>query len=153
MDTDLVKASTELAAAKPAETFEHTLADGSIIVCGKPGILKLKLRAILDEDLLKDPEIKTIAEAFLSIKTVGGMPFQLRTANEFEFFMNRFKSEGDLDDFVGKYTKLVNPELSAVLDKAVDEAFEKGMDPDEMKEHVVRATMEYERSNRKKVRD
>lgn len=150
----LLPPEASLVAKQQDETFTHTLADGQQIVCGKPqGVLKLKLRQILDADLLKDPEIKTIAEAFLSVRTVGGLPFQIRTSNEFEFFMNRFKSEADLDEFVDKYTHLVNPELAAVLDAAVDEAFERNMDPDAMKEHVTRATMEYERAQRKKVRD
>lgn len=154
MADELIAPEGALTVKTQPETFTHTLADGQIVVCGKPqGVLKLRLRNVLDADLLKDPEIKTIAEAFLSIQTVGGLPFHMRTANEFEFFMNRFKSEADLDEFVDKYTHLVNPELAAVLDNAVDEAFEKCLDPDQMKEHVTRATMEYERAQRRKVRD
>lgn len=148
-------------ASKPTPTppgaeitsFDHTLADGSVVICGKPGILKLKLRNILTDELIKDPEIKLMAEAFLSIKTVGGLPFQLRTYNEFEFFMNRFKSEADLDDFCTKYTKLVNPELAKILEDALDEGFDQELSQDAIKANIQQKVMAYERQQRKQVRD
>jgi hypothetical protein len=136
------------------EIFNFTLANGSIVVCGKPrGVLKLRLRAILTPELLEDPEMVNIAQAFLSVQSIDNQPVWLKTANNFEAMMNRFASDEELDRFMTEYNKLVNPELSAAIEGAVNEAEELGLKPDQIKDFVAERVMAVSREQRQKIRD
>lgn len=136
------------------EIFSFALANGSVVVCGKPrGVLKLRLRAILTPELLEDPEMVNIAQAFLSVQTIDNQPVWLKTANNFEAMMNRFASDEELDRFMTEYNKLVNPELSAAIEGAVNEAEELGLKPDQIKDFVAERVMAVSREQRQKIRD
>jgi len=138
----------------PAETFKFTLANGTVIVCGKPrGVLKLKMRDILPPELLEDNVISSMAQAFLSIRSVDGAPLWLRNYNHFEAFCNRFRDDEELDAFMEKYNELVNPEMMETVRQAIADAKEQRLKPAEIEDFIVGRVMELNDKQKQKVRD
>jgi hypothetical protein len=135
-------------------TFEFKLPDGDIIVCGRPrGVLKLKLREILDAAQLKDPEMVQIATAFLSIQRVGGKPILLHSFNTFAALMDRFGSDELLDEFMSDYQRLTNPGLASVIEKVLKEATDEHLSPEQIQDRITEKVFELEIEKRAKLRD
>ena len=138
----------------PVDTFSYRMSNGCIIVGGKPrGVLKLKLRDLLPKELLDDNEIVSIAQAFLSIRSVDGASLVMRNYNHFEAFMNRFQSDDDLNGFMEKYNELINPEMMETVRAAIDEAKTNGLKPADFEEFITKRVFELSEKQREKVRD
>jgi hypothetical protein len=136
------------------DSFNYTLPNGDIIECGRPpGVLKLRLRDLLTGDLMQDAEMVQIATAFLSIRTINGIKLWIRNYNEFEGLLSRFGSDEGLDRFVKQFMKLTQPGRMEIIDRALDEALDKGLKPEAITEYVAEAAMKYEREQRKRLQD
>jgi len=136
------------------ETFNYTLPDGSLVVCGKPrGVLKLRLRNITTEIQRKDPELAAIATAFMCIRTINGKPPVLTTEREFEALVNRFGSDEAVDEFMQLYQNLINPEAAAILKKALELAVENKWETEQIQDYITTEVMKLEVERRNKVRD
>ena len=153
MSNSKVVINPESAPEVPPDSFEWTLEDGSVVIVGLPKpTIRLKLRDILTPELLSDNEIATIAKALLCIKTINGKAPIMRTFNEFEFMLNRFGTDEQLDGFMAEYQRLVNPAVTGLVQSAIDEAMEKKLKPGEMQDLIQLRLMEHEAANRDKVK-
>lgn len=124
--------------AADADEFTYRSETGASILCGKPqGVLKLRLRRILTPENLEDAEVKMIANAFLSIKSIDGMRPLLNTPEHFETVMMRFANDDDLDMFMSQYQKLINPEAYDLLQSAALEGTEKGLTGEALNAFVI----------------
>jgi hypothetical protein len=141
-------------AQPPAEeTFSFILPSGDQVIVGKPrGVLKLKMRDILTDEQFKDPEIKEIARALLSIKSVGSMPVFMRTPEHFEALLNRFGSDERVDEFMGEWQKFVNPVMYSVVERALQEALDKGLTASAVEEYIAEAVTAEARKTLDKVK-
>ena len=136
------------------ESFVHTLADGCIITVFKPqGVLRVRLRNLLGDVFSKDDEFKNIATAFLCIKKWSSVPSPLNNPNQFEALMARFKDDADLDEFMEKYSKLTQPELSKILADTMFEAMDKGLNDEQTKELVRERTLPFAKARLERLRD
>jgi hypothetical protein len=84
---------------------------------------------LLTGDLMQDAEMVQIATAFLSIRTINGIKLWIRNYNEFEGLLSRFGSDEGLDRFVKQFMKLTQPGRMEIIDRALDEALDKGLKP------------------------
>lgn len=141
------------------ETFEFTLADGSVVVVGRPRVvLKMRLRNMLGS-FVNDAELQGIARAFLSIRTIqapGQQPAAfLAPGNQllFEAFMNRFGSDEVLDTFINKYMRLVNREAFDKTAALLREGMEKGLKGADLQEFVESQAAEYALKTLDELRD
>jgi hypothetical protein len=135
------------------DTFNWAFPNGDVAVVGKPqGVLRMKIYNILDADLRSDVEMVNMATAFLSIQTIAGRPPIMRTYGEFLALMERFGSDAKLDDFLKEYQKLINPELSKLIDDTINEGLKRKLKASELKEFMGERMMEFEAENRSKVK-
>lgn len=140
-------------AAQVADTFTVTLKNNSVIVGRKaPGVLKLRLRRLLG-DMHGDPDMVVIGSAILGIITFDGVPPVLRTATEFEAFMDRFGNDDELNRFVNAYQRFVDPEAMDTIELALDQGVSQGLVGDALQAFIARRAMEYQRERLDKVRD
>ena len=156
--TDLAAAASAAKAQIPGapateETFAFILPSGEQVIVGKPrGVLKLKMRDILTDEQFKDAEIKEIAKALLSVKTVGGVPVFMRTPEHFEALLNRFGSDETVDEFMGEWQKFTNPVMYSVVEKALQEALDKNLTGDAIQEYITEAVVAEARKTLDKVK-
>lgn len=139
METDLEKPPQPIVDESDASQFySHQLRDGTTLLVGKPeGVLRLRLRTLLG-DLYKEEEYKTIGSAFLSIrKWKNGFPSPLTNPNQFEAMLSRFGSDDNLDEFMDKWQKLTQPELTKIVADTFSEALEKGLN-EEQTQNLIR---------------
>ena len=135
------------------ETFSFILPSGEQVIVGRPrGVLKLKMRDILTDEQFKDAEIKEIAKALLSVKTVGNVPVFMRTPEHFEALLNRFGSDEAVDEFMGEWQKFVNPVMYSVVERALQEALDKGLTGDAVQEYITEAVVEEAKKTLSKVK-
>ena len=138
----------------PEESFTHVLSDGCVITVYKPqGVLRVRLRNLLGDMFSKDEEFKNIATAFLCIKKWSSVPSPLNNSNQFEALMARFKDDADLDEFMEKYAKLTQPELSKILADTMFEALDKGLNDEQTKELVRERTLPFAKARLERLRD
>ena len=130
------------------ESFSFILPSGEQLIVGKPrGVMKLKMR-----EQFKDAEIKEIARALLSVKTVGGIPAFIRTPEHFEGLLNRFGSDELVDEFMNEWQKFTNPGMHAVITTALAEAMDKGLVGDALQDYITEAVMDEARKTLEKVK-
>lgn len=156
--TRITKAPREQQEVTPEvqeETFTFGLPNGDVLLVGRPKtILKLKLREIFKDhkDQLEDAEIMLMAEAFLCVRTVNGVPETIRTYAQFEGFAYRFGTDALLDEFMYKYRRLKDPEAMDVIELAGKEAVEAGIvKPDEKLAYIQKKLQEFSKEQLGKV--
>lgn len=119
------------------DTFSFVLPDGDAVIVGHPrGVLKLKMRDILTDEQFKDQEIREIAKALLSVRTVGGIGVPMRNPEHFEALLNRFGSDENVDAFMNEWQKFTNPVVYSIVERALMEATDKGLDGEALEQFV-----------------
>lgn len=140
--------------AADEDSFSFTLPDGSVVVTAQPkGVLKLKLREILPAEMLADEEIKRIATALLSIRTIDGQPVLIHSYATFQALMNRFGSDTQLDTYMEKYLQFTNPAWGQMVTDVLEEAAKEGYSPAQIEERMREKFMEHELAKREKLKN
>lgn len=151
--TERSEVTTLAEVAKNTDTFEFTLHNGEVIVCGKPrGVLKLRLRNVLDAELLKDPEIVAIATALLCVRTIGGQPQMIHTNGTFQSMLGRFESDDEIDRFMNEYQRFSNPEVAKAIEEVMDLALKGEIAPTEVQDKIAERIMQIELDKRERVK-
>ncbi len=122
-------------------TFKFALSNGMVITVGRPrGVLKLRLRNLLG-DFADDSEMQVIGQAFLSIRRWEyGAPMPLNKQIQFEAVLNLFKDDEELDNFINKFRKLTQPELTSAVETVLQQQLEEGFDNDELQRRITEIT-------------
>jgi hypothetical protein len=121
----------------PADTFTFMTPAGVAFVVGRPqGVQKLRLRAVLTTEQMTDPELREIAKALLSVRTIDGAPVTLRSPEHFEITLSRFADDATVDAFMSEWQKFTNPEVYDAVAKALQDGLSKGLSGDKLTEHV-----------------
>jgi hypothetical protein len=145
--------ATELPTEAP-NSYRFISVAGVEFIGGRPqGILKLRLRAILTQEQFEDPEIREIARAILSLRTIDGIQPLVRTPEHFEVVLSRFGTDEDIDAFMSAWQKFINPEVFDTVAKAVQDGLSKGLSGDKLKAHIQDSLVELAEAERTAVKN
>lgn len=124
------------------DNFTFVTRGGSTIVVGRPGgVQKLRLRRILTQEQMADPEILEIGKAVLCIASFDGVQPPLMNNEHFESVLMRFGSDEDIDLFMSEWQRFANPDVFERVSSALEEGMKKGLMGEKLSEFVTSKMM------------